>query len=112
MQEGSFLFEPWKERVTDIATSLFISKDGHIKILGHHRNISNRAGSFYANLLTPEDPLITPYKEELSEQSIAVAQALYEKGYFGVVGIDSFTYHEGSEEKLYFGKLPGKNNKK
>lgn len=91
-ESTSYICEPWLERITDIATRIIIKNDGSITIEGHHRNISNRAGAFYANLCTPNDPEISPWKHTLDTQATTIGTALFEAGYWGVAGIDSFTY--------------------
>lgn len=95
--------EPWLQKTLDIATLLHISETGNIKIIGHHRNISNRAGTFYANVIMHSDPQIKPYRTQLDTLTTQIGKSLFSSGYWGPVGIDSLLYKNGNSEKLTCG---------
>ena len=95
--DGAVIVEPWLEKIDDIATLINISKDGKIAILGHHRNISNRAGVFYANYIYGNDPVTIPWKSDLDLMAVNIATAAYKKGYWGYIGIDSITFQDNNK---------------
>lgn len=103
-RENAFIAEPWLRKTLDIATLINISSEGVVTIRGHHRNVSNRAGAFYANIILENDPLIAPHREVLNRLSIKTAKEIFKSGYWGPLGLDSILYTavDGSE-KLAFG---------
>lgn len=102
--DGSFVIEPWLEKTLDIATLIEISPSGEITIKGHHRNVSNRAGAFYANIILRDDPAIRAYRTTLDDYALKVAHEVYKSGYWGPLGLDSILYKDtDTTEKLAFG---------
>lgn len=87
-----FIAEPWLERICDFSTRADIAENGHVTIAGTHRNVCNKAGAFYANLLIPHDPKQIPWREEIVKATIRIGQELHTHGYFGPYSTDSFTY--------------------
>jgi hypothetical protein len=98
--DGSVIYEPWLDRVNDLATLINISKSGDIKVVGHHQNLCSQSGSFYGDLIVPNDPLITPYKSELESMAQKIGTSLFKTGYWGVVGVDSFIYIKNGKREL------------
>lgn len=99
-----FIGEPWLNKSLDIATLIDIEESGKITILGHHRNVSNRAGTFYANVILDDDPLLSQYRETLSRLAHETAIKIFESGYWGRVGLDSILYRDdNNREQLAFG---------
>lgn len=102
--DTQFIMEPWLDKTLDIATLIEITQTGEITIKGHHRNVSNRAGAFYANIILRDDPQIAPFREELNSKAHLVAQEVFKRGYWGTLGLDSILFTSApGEEKLAFG---------
>jgi hypothetical protein len=98
LQRGErFVFEPWCDVVCDIATKIHISPAGTVDIAGHHRNMCNRSGAFYANIFCENDSRILPWRNTLDVAARRVGKALFAAGYFGPAGIDSFVYKKNNE---------------
>ncbi|MGM0443882.1 MAG: hypothetical protein ACQEQV_06815 [Fibrobacterota bacterium] len=91
---GAVAAEPRLQPIEEIATALEVSRGGAVTIRGHHRNICNRRGTFYANLVAREDSVIRPWKDRLDAAAQAVGTTLARQGFFGRAGLDSFTYRD------------------
>ncbi len=87
-----FIFEPWLSRKADFAMVLSITSDGAISEIGFHQNICNRAGAFVGTL-------IAPMENRIREAVLIIAQKIAAEGYFGVVGIDGFSYIDREEKE-------------
>ncbi len=93
-QQGGVVVEPWLERIVDIGSLARITPEGRVSPPRHHRNLSNRAGTFFGDWIEPEDPILAPWIERLDEAIAVTARRLYEAGYWGVFGCDSFLYRD------------------
>ncbi len=89
--------EPWYTRTADISSRCTITPEGNILDVRHHRTLSNRAGTFFADLVDPDDAVISFWKETLDTAVYDAANELYKAGYFGPAGFDSFEWldHNG-----------------
>ncbi len=98
---GNLFIEEWLPRTLDISTLVEISSNGQLAALSHHRTLNNAGGVFYGIHLDPDNLLPTPWKKELNKTATLVSQMLYEQGYWGPAGIDSFvTIDENGKESL------------
>lgn len=94
------ILEPWLNRTADIASLFEVKQDGVIEIIGHHRNLCNRSGAFYGTMIIADDPVIMNYRNQIDRMIEHVGTELHQRGYFGIVSIDSFCYRENNEEKI------------
>ncbi len=92
--------EPWLERTVDLASVFRVKQNGDIDIIGHHKNICNRIGAFFGTLISNDDTDILDYQNQLESMIVKVGNEAYERGYFGVISIDSFCYLSDGNEKV------------
>ncbi len=92
MKHGGVVIEPWCKRVYDFSSSITIEKDGSMSSIRHQRSFSNMYGAFVGIFMVPEDPVIQKYASVQEKAVRNAAQALFNQGYFGPAGFDSFTY--------------------
>jgi len=92
IKHGGMVIEPWCKRVYDFSSSITIQKNGYMSSIRHQRSFSNMHGVFIGIYMAPEDPVIEKYAS-VQEQAVRnAAQALFDQGYFGPAGFDSFAY--------------------
>lgn len=93
-----FILEPWLTRIRDISTIAMLDKNGNLQDIFHYEALVSSKGSFIGNKKTPSLPenILTRITTDLSK----IASDLHQEGYFGPLGVDSFTYQFGTEEKL------------
>lgn len=100
-KKHGIIIEPWLNRMADISSGFILSEKGKILKQWHHQTLCNYAGTFFANYVIKDDPLINKYKSTLEEAISSMAKELHSVGYFGPVGFDSFEYEtEGGETKF------------
>ncbi len=93
--------EPWFNRLYDISSKCTISSDGVIENIKHHKTLSNRRGTFFADWIDPNDKEIEKWRKELDDNVYNSAIQIFKKGYFGPVGFDSFvTSDKHGKQKL------------
>ncbi len=84
--------EPWYTRTADISSRCTISPQGSVSDIRHHRTLSNLAGTFFADMIDSHDEVIARWREKLDIAIYGSAMELYEAGYFGPAGMDSFEW--------------------
>ncbi len=92
VEHGGVVIEPWRKRVHDFSSSITIYKDGSMSSIRHQRSFSNMHGAFIGIFMAPCDPVIEKYKYIQEKAVRNAAQTLFEHGYFGPAGFDSFVY--------------------
>ncbi len=92
------VIEPWLNRVTDLSSGFILSKKGKILTTWHHQTLCNYAGTYFANYVLKDDPVINRYQKKLELITNEMANALYHSGYYGPVGYDSFEYKTENDE--------------
>ncbi len=92
VRQGGVIIEPWLDRIIDIGSIARIKPDGKVSQPRHHRNLTNRAGTFYGDWIEPFDPMIEPWREYLDKAVFLTARRLFDEGYWGVFGCDTFLY--------------------
>lgn len=97
------VLEPWFARTADIASLFEVKEDGTILQIGHHRNLCNRSGAFYGTLILRDDPVISKFRDQIELMIENVGAELHQRGYFGIVSIDSFCYRGEKEEEIALG---------
>ena len=98
---GQLVFRPWVDRVSDLACTGVIHRDGAMTLFPAHGLDNDPAGIFHgARVLPRGSPLAVP--EELEPGAAAaeqtareVGQRLLRDGYRGPFGVDSFVYRTG-----------------
>jgi hypothetical protein len=99
-QGAPIVLEPWLERTTDLASRFDLDENGRLSKLRHHRCLVGTDGTFYANLMRPEETQ-EGYADILAQAAERIGQALSQEGYFGPVGLDAFLYRDkGGEQGL------------
>ncbi|HEY1405504.1 MAG TPA: hypothetical protein VF857_02740 [Spirochaetota bacterium] len=83
--------EPLLDRIDDYAANFFLEKDSTVTGLTYHQCIIDKRGLFRGIRLS-EELIDSHVIGKLSESVRVVSAALHEEGYFGHVGIDTFTY--------------------
>ncbi len=102
-RDRAVLFEPWLNRIYDLSSRCYISKEGQISGIRHHRTLSNRAGAFFADWIDPEDPLVSLYHQVLDQLVFKTAKQLFNDHYWGPVGFDSFVWKDSIDQKQLAG---------
>lgn len=92
--DGCVIIEPWYTRLYDISTKCAINSLGNITDIMHHRTLSNRAGTFFANWIDPADTVINRWRDALDCAAESTLAQLHKLGYFGPVGFDSFVWED------------------
>lgn len=90
------IVEPWLRRISDISSGFILSEQGDILTKWHHQTLCNHAGTYFANYIIKDDPVIQRYYKILESTILKMAEVLYNEGYFGPVGFDSFEYEKES----------------
>jgi hypothetical protein len=90
--QNAVVVEPWLNRVYDLSTRFYVKPDGAITSVTHHQMHTQQYGGFFAILLENENPVISPWKNELAECAAVAGEALSQAGYFGPAGFDSFVW--------------------
>ncbi len=93
------IIEPWYTRTTDISSRCTISPQGSVSDIRHHRTLSNRAGTFFADVIDPHDEVIARWRKMLDLAVKNSAIALHGAGYFGPAGFDSFEWVDKKGER-------------
>jgi len=93
------VIEPWYTRTADISSRCTITPQGSVSDIRHHRTLSNRAGTFFADVIDPHDEVIARWREKLDIAVYGSAMELYAAGYFGPAGFDSFGWIDKKGEK-------------
>lgn len=96
MKHGGVVIEPWCKRVYDFSSSITIHKNGSLSPIRNQRSFSNMHGAFIGIYMAPEDPVIEKYASIQEKTVRNAAQALFDQGYFGPAGFDSFAYIDSS----------------
>ncbi|MBD3390830.1 MAG: hypothetical protein GF418_02240 [Chitinivibrionales bacterium] len=91
---GGVTMEPWLARIDDISSRATVGRDGTVSGIAHHRCHANASGAFFADLLEPEDPVVKPWRDFLTDAVRRVGGELHRAGYFGPAGFDSFTWRD------------------
>ena len=94
------LVEPWLDRIADLSSAVELSSDGKIISLHHQRNMTSRAGAYWGNLISDNDPLVQRYEKQMTEAVKSACAEIFSAGYFGSVGFDHFVYQFDKEVKL------------
>ncbi|KMQ51521.1 hypothetical protein CHISP_1529 [Chitinispirillum alkaliphilum] len=93
LENSAAVIEPWRNRLTDTSSSINIEPDGSYSDLRHIRCIVNRYGTFNGALLPPvETSFSDSHLSTISDCIKALVPGILKAGYFGPVGIDSYTY--------------------
>lgn len=92
MKHGGVVIEPWCKRVYDFSSSITIQKNGSMSSIRHQRSFSNMHGAFIGIYMAQNDPVIEKYASIQEKAVRNAAQALFDQGYFGPAGFDSFVY--------------------
>lgn len=99
LQGRPLIGEPWLDRIFDFSTQWHIHKDRGIEWMGSTIFEANKKGVYQATYAGPEKKLFSNYQnflEEHKEVSKQILQNLWEKGFFGYVGVDAFLFsYEG-----------------
>lgn len=89
--------EPWCDRLYDVSSSCFIKDDGTVSNLRHYRTFANKRGAFYGVAFGDEnDKVVKKYREELGIAVDKAVRGVFDVGYFGPVGFDSFVYRDAT----------------
>lgn len=96
-RRGGCLLEPWLDRTADLSIQLYVHPQGRIEVLGTTTQILTQSGQILGNrgLLTDGGvrsgaPAAT--EQELQRAAAAVGAAAAQAGFYGVAGIDAFTF--------------------
>lgn len=84
--------EEWLERTADISSGFILSNKGKVLKRWHHQTLCNSVGTYFANYVLNDDPLIKKYIAKLEQIIDSMAKELHHVGYYGPVGFDSFEY--------------------
>ena len=99
-QDVPVVLEPWLERTYDLASRFDLDENGRLSNLRHHRCLVGTDGTFYANLMRPNETQ-EGFADTLARAAERIAEALNKQGYFGPVGLDAFLYRDkGGEQSL------------
>lgn len=90
------ILEAWLPRIMDISSCCYIYPQGTISTIRHHRTLSTRTGTFFADFLHFKDEKILAWKELLDEAVLACAIEIGKTGYYGPVGFDSFLWRDNT----------------
>lgn len=101
MKHAGVVIESWCNRVYDFSTSITIQKNGSISSIRHQRSFSNMHGAFIGIYMAPEDPVIEKYAFIQEKAVRNAAQALFDQGYFGPAGFDSFVYTDNHGKESF-----------
>jgi hypothetical protein len=86
LKEGwTLVFEPWVENCRNASLHFEILPGGESRFLGHCHLLTDLGGVYRGNLVTPTDPL------PALEAARQIVNEVAEKGYWGLVGIDTFS---------------------
>ncbi len=97
---GGFVIEPLLERIMDFASLYFLDKNGKVLKTDEHILYASKKGGFTGMEFHPQ--LNLPIKE-MQKSVSAIGSKLYNIGYWGPFGIDSFYY--SNKGKKYFRPL-------
>jgi hypothetical protein len=86
--------EPWVSRLGDLSSRFRVDRAGRVHSMTHHRTLNNRAGTYFGNLLEPEDSLVAGWKNHLDAGVQTVSRELHASGYFGPAGLDWVLYED------------------
>ncbi|CUI15874.1 conserved hypothetical protein [Candidatus Protochlamydia naegleriophila] len=98
--------EPWLDRCFDFSTQWMIHPDGQCRLLGSTVFETDPHGAYLGTLVGPDNLLFGPLLCHLNAHLKAAQEALkdlFEKGFFGHVGIDALLYRcpKSLQIKLY-----------
>lgn len=103
---GALVAEPWRKVEAEFSWQASIERDGRVHHLGMVRNISSANGQYLAScagkLLFGLPPDVKSFlyavsaQERLKEVASCLGARLFEEGYTGPFGVDSYVYREPS----------------
>lgn len=93
---GSAVLEPWYNRKVDISSSMTLHRDGSQSEIRHYRCHVDSHGTFYGVYLSPDRLFDDRLLEILNQKVSSCARHLFDHGYFGPVGFDSFIYNDNN----------------
>ncbi len=93
---AAVIIEKWRDRVSDFSISFNILRDGKIDEILFNRTESCKKGVFRAVYPDYFEKELLKVQDELKKTAITVSKKLFKEGYFGPVGIDSYTYLDNS----------------
>ncbi|MDG5815791.1 hypothetical protein QA601_11935 [Chitinispirillales bacterium ANBcel5] len=100
INKGGAIIEPWYRRVADISSTFEIDSAGAVIRKNHYQCSVNSKGTFSGVYLPPQGyECYEEYELQLSEIVDKVSSRLFNAGYFGPAGIDSFIYKRDDDEE-------------
>lgn len=98
-KNNGVIIEPWLDRIVDIASICTINSDGSIFDILHHRILSGKYGTSFGDWFGIDEIHISKRCDILDTMIFSVAKTLYNEGYFGQLGIDSFIWQDENKKQ-------------
>jgi hypothetical protein len=92
--------EPFLDRIDDFAVNFTLEQDSSVSGITFHQGLIDSRGTFRGIMLYPDNSFLGKWYEPLCQGMDAASKALHGAGYFGPVGIDSFTYNDGGTLRI------------
>ena len=96
----ALVFEPWKERLVDVAVAGVVTTDREVITLPPHRCIVDDRGTF-RGIDIADVPLLSDEAERLAQVARAVGAALAVAAYHGPFSIDAFAYRDANGDRRF-----------
>lgn len=110
-RDGHVLVEPWLDKVLDLSAHVDIAQDGLVRFIGFTRFWTDARGQYKGHILGrmlddcgPE--ILGPWHQDngwrsrLHATAMSVGHEIFNRGYYGPMGIDAFIYRDSSGLQL------------
>jgi len=92
---GELLFEPWVDRVQDMACAGIVHSGG-VRLFPPHLLDNDPRGVFRAAIIDEGSSLASEHRDALRSTAAAAGEALADAGYLGPFSIDAYTWRDRS----------------
>lgn len=105
---GCGVLEAWHAIQTEYGFQYQLDSMGQLSDLNFHRMLTTRTGHFLGVVLSPSEDVPLAIQDGFRSAAAFVSQALHDKGYWGPVGQDGYSYTTNknpNKAELYFRPL-------
>ena len=89
------IIEKWEERIADFSISFNLLKNGSIDEILYNQTIINDKGVFHGVFPDSKNKELLNIKAKLEKTGNEISKILFNDGYYGPVGIDSYLFKNG-----------------